>query len=236
MIGHVVFNSAYATIIIQARMATLTDTLEAGGGRPRRDAVARVPPRDPAADPAGGDRRRTPDFSFSFDDVVTSLFLGGSDVETLPVLLLGLIRLHVTPEVNAIGVLVMITTTGLLALAAVLASVRGARSARASCRRRRRRRERPLAGAAAVRLVGSSVASATCSPCAASTSRSREGEFFSLIGPSGCGKTTTLRMISGLRASRPAAAIEVHGRDMTRVPPHRRPVNTVFQTTRCSRT
>ena len=42
-------------------------------------------------------------FTFSFDDVVTSLFLGGPNAQTLPVLLLGLIRLHVTPEVNAIG-------------------------------------------------------------------------------------------------------------------------------------
>jgi ABC-type spermidine/putrescine transport system permease subunit II len=51
-------------------------------------------------------------------------------VQTLPVLLLGLIRLHVTPEVNAIGVLVMLTTTGLLALAAALTTVRGAVGAR----------------------------------------------------------------------------------------------------------
>jgi ABC-type spermidine/putrescine transport system permease subunit II len=69
-------------------------------------------------------------FSFSFDDVVTSLFLGGPNAQTLPVLLLGMIRLQVTPEVNAIGVLVMVTTTALLALAAMLSSVRGAAGAR----------------------------------------------------------------------------------------------------------
>jgi spermidine/putrescine transport system ATP-binding protein len=55
-----------------------------------------------------------------------------------------------------------------------------------------------------------------------------EGEFFSLIGPSGCGKTTTLRMIAGLEAPT-AGTIRVHGRDVTIDPPHRRPVNTVFQ-------
>ena len=55
-----------------------------------------------------------------------------------------------------------------------------------------------------------------------------EGEFFSLIGPSGCGKTTTLKMISGLDEPT-AGRIEVHGRDMRNVPPHRRPVTTVFQ-------
>jgi spermidine/putrescine transport system ATP-binding protein len=55
-----------------------------------------------------------------------------------------------------------------------------------------------------------------------------EGEFFSLIGPSGCGKTTTLKMISGLDEPT-EGRIEVHGRDMRGVPPHRRPVTTVFQ-------
>ncbi|MGH2547470.1 MAG: ABC transporter ATP-binding protein, partial [Actinomycetota bacterium] len=54
------------------------------------------------------------------------------------------------------------------------------------------------------------------------------GEFFSLLGPSGCGKTTTLRMIAGFE--RPdAGRILLDGRDMAQTPPHRRPVNTVFQ-------
>ena len=55
-----------------------------------------------------------------------------------------------------------------------------------------------------------------------------DGEFFSLIGPSGCGKTTTLRMIAGL-VEPSEGRIEVHGRDVTALRPHRRPVNTVFQ-------
>jgi ABC-type spermidine/putrescine transport system permease subunit II len=76
-------------------------------------------------------------FSFSFDDVVTSLFLGGTHAETLPVLLLGLIRLRVTPEVNAIGVLVMLTTTALFAVAAGILSVRSAAGARASAKQGR---------------------------------------------------------------------------------------------------
>jgi spermidine/putrescine transport system ATP-binding protein len=54
------------------------------------------------------------------------------------------------------------------------------------------------------------------------------GEFFSLLGPSGCGKTTTLRMIGGFE--RPdRGRILLDGRDMAQTPPHRRPVNTVFQ-------
>ena len=54
------------------------------------------------------------------------------------------------------------------------------------------------------------------------------GEFFSLLGPSGCGKTTSLRMVAGFE--RPdAGRILIGGIDVTEAPPHRRPVNTVFQ-------
>ena len=55
-----------------------------------------------------------------------------------------------------------------------------------------------------------------------------DGEFFSLLGPSGCGKTTTLRLIAGFE--RPdSGTILIDGVDMAATPPHKRPVNTVFQ-------
>ncbi|RYP88056.1 ABC transporter ATP-binding protein [Nocardioides guangzhouensis] len=54
------------------------------------------------------------------------------------------------------------------------------------------------------------------------------GEFFSLLGPSGCGKTTTLRMIAGFEQP-DSGTIRVDGRSLAEVPPHKRPVNTVFQ-------
>jgi spermidine/putrescine transport system ATP-binding protein len=54
------------------------------------------------------------------------------------------------------------------------------------------------------------------------------GEFFSLLGPSGCGKTTTLRMIGGFELP-DEGVIELDGVDVAGLPPHRRDVNTVFQ-------
>jgi ABC-type Fe3+/spermidine/putrescine transport system ATPase subunit len=53
-------------------------------------------------------------------------------------------------------------------------------------------------------------------------------ELVTLLGPSGCGKTTLLRVIGGfIRPSEGRVLLE--GRDVTRLPPHRRPVNMVFQ-------
>ncbi|MFT4151505.1 MAG: ABC transporter ATP-binding protein [Paracoccaceae bacterium] len=55
-----------------------------------------------------------------------------------------------------------------------------------------------------------------------------DGEFVTLLGPSGCGKTTLLRAIAGFEAL-DDGAIRLEGADLTGLPPHRRPVNTVFQ-------
>ena len=54
------------------------------------------------------------------------------------------------------------------------------------------------------------------------------GQFYSLLGASGCGKTTTLRMIAGFEKP-DSGRIELDGRDVANDPPHKRPVNTVFQ-------
>ncbi|MFF2433445.1 ABC transporter ATP-binding protein [Streptomyces sp. NPDC058107] len=55
-----------------------------------------------------------------------------------------------------------------------------------------------------------------------------QGSFFALLGASGCGKTTTLRMIAGLEEAT-TGTISLGGRDITDLPPYKRPVNTVFQ-------
>jgi len=55
-----------------------------------------------------------------------------------------------------------------------------------------------------------------------------QGRFFALLGPSGCGKTTTLRMVAGLEEPT-SGTITIAGRDISRLRPYKRPVNTVFQ-------
>jgi len=56
----------------------------------------------------------------------------------------------------------------------------------------------------------------------------RENEFFTLLGPSGCGKTTLLRCIAGFEEVS-EGSIALEGDDLTPLPPHKRPINTVFQ-------
>ena len=56
----------------------------------------------------------------------------------------------------------------------------------------------------------------------------RQGEFVTILGPSGCGKTTLLRLIAGFQTAS-EGEIYIGGKEITQTPPHRRPVNTVFQ-------
>ena len=71
-------------------------------------------------------------------------------------------------------------------------------------------------------------ASTTSRRWPASTSTSRPGEFFSILGPSGCGKTTTLRLVAGFEQPT-SGSIYLDGVDVADKPPHKRNVNTVFQ-------
>ena len=56
----------------------------------------------------------------------------------------------------------------------------------------------------------------------------KKGEFVTILGPSGCGKTTLLRLLAGFGTA-DKGEIRINGEDITNTPPHKRPVNTVFQ-------
>ena len=126
VVGHTVWNSAYAAIIIQARMASLDPALEEAaadlGATPwrafRRVTLSALMPAIIAAGLLA--------FTFSFDDVVTSLFLQGTADSPLPVVILGMIRFRITPEINAIGLLVMLFTVTLMTFAVLFYATAGA--------------------------------------------------------------------------------------------------------------
>ena len=54
------------------------------------------------------------------------------------------------------------------------------------------------------------------------------GEFFALLGPSGCGKTTLMRLVAGFETP-DSGRVTLAGQDLAGAPPHRRPVNMMFQ-------
>lgn len=56
----------------------------------------------------------------------------------------------------------------------------------------------------------------------------KKGEFVTILGPSGCGKTTLLRLLAGFQTTS-EGNIYISGEEITQTPPHKRPVNTVFQ-------
>ncbi len=128
--GHVVVYSAYATLILQARLGSLDKTREEAAadlGAPplrvfRRVTLVQLLPGIAVAGLLV--------FTFSFDNVVMSRFLGGTQTETLPVLIVSLIRRSVTPEVNALGVLIMLVMLALVVIAALITYLRPAGGSR----------------------------------------------------------------------------------------------------------
>jgi ABC-type spermidine/putrescine transport system permease subunit II len=132
VIGHTLFCSAYATVVVQARYAAISGRFseaaaDLGAGPWRTFRRVTLPLLAPALVVAG-----LLSFTFSFDDVVSSVFLSGSSLETLPMLMMGMIRRQVTPEVNAIAVAVMAITLVVVALVVAATNVRAAAGARSS--------------------------------------------------------------------------------------------------------
>lgn len=118
IIGHVVFDTAYVTVIVAARLAARDPSTEEAArdlGATRFRAFRRVtlPEILPAVAAAA-----LLAFTFSLDDVVTSYFLSGS-TNTLPLVILSFIRFNASPVVNALGTSLLVVNS--ICLSAFLA-------------------------------------------------------------------------------------------------------------------
>jgi ABC-type spermidine/putrescine transport system permease subunit II len=128
ILGHITFSIAYVTIIVRGRLAALNREVEEAAqdlGATNTEAVRLVtlPLLWPAIIASG-----MLVFVMSFDDFVTSFFTTGTGVEPLPMRIYAMIRFGVTPEINAVGTLMMlITVIIVLAALAIFARQQNAR-------------------------------------------------------------------------------------------------------------
>jgi putrescine transport system permease protein len=115
IIAHITFSMAYVTVIVQSRLASFDESLEEAamdlGARPAK-VFGRI--TLPLIFPALLSGWLLA-FTLSWDDVVISQFVAGPGSTTLPVLIFSKVRLGVTPDVNALGtIMVLIVATGVV--------------------------------------------------------------------------------------------------------------------------
>jgi spermidine/putrescine transport system permease protein/putrescine transport system permease protein len=116
ILGHITFSISYVTVIVRARLSLLNREVEEAAmdlGATELGALRLV--TLPALYPAIAASALLV-FVLSFDDFVTSVFTSGAGTSPLPVRIYSLLRVGVSPEINAVGT-TMIGITLLLALA-----------------------------------------------------------------------------------------------------------------------
>jgi putrescine transport system permease protein len=135
--GHVIIYSAYATIIVQARMMTLSSTMEEAaldlGARPAKVFFRITVPLFLPAILSGWLLA----FTLSWDDLVVTQFVSAPGSNTLPMVIFSRVRLGVSPVVNALATIMVLV----VALGVVLSAVLMRRQ------EQRRKREEQMAAA-----------------------------------------------------------------------------------------
>jgi ABC-type spermidine/putrescine transport system permease subunit II len=122
VLGHITFSIAYVTIIVRGRLVTFNTEVEEAAldlGATNLQAIRLVtlPLLWPAVIASA-----MLVFVMSFDDFVTSYFTSGTGVAPLPVRIYTMIHFGVTPEINAVGTLMMIITISIVLLALAIYS------------------------------------------------------------------------------------------------------------------
>lgn len=123
IISHIVLCLAFVTVVLLGRLVLLNDEVEdaamdLGATRVKAIWLVAIPALRPAIVASA-----LLTFVLSFDDFITSFFTSGIGVPPLPVRIYGMLKSGVTPEVNAIGALMLVITAVAIALAAVLARI-----------------------------------------------------------------------------------------------------------------
>jgi spermidine/putrescine transport system permease protein/putrescine transport system permease protein len=127
IIAHITFSISYVTIVVRARMASISEEVEEaamdlGATRWQSVRLALVPALWPSVLAAG-----LLTFAFSFDDFVLSFFTTGEDVQPLPVRIWSAIRFGLSPTINAIGTWMMVVSLTTIGLAIALPRLFGRR-------------------------------------------------------------------------------------------------------------
>jgi ABC-type spermidine/putrescine transport system permease subunit II len=128
IISHIAMCVPFVTVVVYSRLVLLNQEVEESAmdlGATRLGAVwlVAVPTLRPAIIASA-----LLSFVLSFDDFITSFFTSGIGVPPLPVTIYGMLREGVTPEVNAVGVLMLVITTAAIAVAALIARMFSRRS------------------------------------------------------------------------------------------------------------
>ncbi|QEQ95593.1 ABC transporter permease subunit [Neptunomonas concharum] len=119
-IAHVTFSMAYVAVVVQSRLAHMDQSLEEAaldlGAKPRKVFFAITLPLITPALVAGWLLA----FTLSMDDLVVASFVSGPGATTLPMVVYSSVRLGVSPQINALATIIVVTVSIAVAVAGVL--------------------------------------------------------------------------------------------------------------------
>ncbi|WP_422369839.1 ABC transporter permease [Hoeflea sp.] len=128
LLGHVIFTLPFVILVVQARLVSIKRDVEEAalslGASPRQTFLSITLPLLMPAVAAGGLFA----FTISFDDITGTLFWKPGGVETVPTQIFSMLRNSISPEINALGTVMIVLTVGLPLVGAAIARKLATRS------------------------------------------------------------------------------------------------------------
>jgi spermidine/putrescine transport system permease protein len=128
LLGHVIFTLPFVILVVQARLVSIKRDVEEAalslGASPRQTFFAITLPLLMPAVAAGGLFA----FTISFDDITGTLFWKPGGIETVPTQIFSMLRNSISPEINALGTVMIVLTVGLPLIGAAIARTLATRS------------------------------------------------------------------------------------------------------------